>query len=288
MANEKVLIIGGGVGPMAGVALHARIIENTLSGGSDQGHLDLRHFSQSADVTDRTEYLLGREAINPADGMARTISMAAAGLGGRDAVIGVPCNTFHAPAIFTSFRKQVADIARTAGVSLLVLDMLEETMAFLKLALPGVERTEASGLAGTGVSSTVRSDPDAIGILSTTGTRLSGVYDSLLKEAGFLALYVDDADQAVLHAAIYDPVWGIKATGQPGTQAVETLRALATKLAGRGAKAIMLGCTELPLALTESNICGIPLVDPVLALARAMIREAAPDKLAPLTATLEA
>ena len=66
MANEKVLIIGGGVGPMAGVALHARIIENTLPGGSDQGHLDVRHFSRSADVTDRTEFLLGRQEIGRA------------------------------------------------------------------------------------------------------------------------------------------------------------------------------------------------------------------------------
>jgi aspartate racemase len=270
---------------MAGVALHARIIENTLSGGSDQGHFDVRHFSRSADITDRTEYLLGRQTINPADGMARTIGMAAAGLGGCDAVVGVPCNTFHAPAIFGSFTEQVASIARTAGVSLLVLDMLAETMAYLKLALPGTETTEARGTVGTGVTRTEQSNPVAIGVLSTTGTRRSGVYGQLLAGAGLSALYVDEADQAVLHAAIYDPVWGIKATGQPGTQATETLRALAVKLADRGARAIILGCTELPLALTESHICGIPLVDPVLALARAMIREAAPAKLAPLPST---
>lgn len=261
MTNEKVLIIGGGVGPMAGVALHARIIENTRSGGSDQGHLDLRHFSRSADVTDRTEFLLGREAINPADGMARTMRMAAAGLDGLDAVIGVPCNTFHAPAIFRPFAQQVAAIARTAGVSLQVLDMLKETLQFLRLTLP---------------------ETGTIGVMSTTGTRLSGVYDGLLADAGYVPLFVDEVDQAELHAAIYDLVWGIKATGLPGTRATETLRTLATKLAGRGAQAIILGCTELPLALTESSICGIPLVDPVLALARAMIREAAPARLAPL------
>ena len=272
MAYEKVLIIGGGVGPMAGVALHVRIIQNTLSGGSDQGHLDLRHFSRSADVTDRTEYLLGRQAVSPAEGMARTIVMAAAGLGGHDAVIGVPCNTFHAPAIFRPFTDRVAVIAKASGVSLQVVHMLDETMALLKTVVPG------SDFPGTGI----------IGLMSTTGTRASGVYDSLLAGAGFAALHVDDADQAVLHAAIYDPAWGIKATGQPGARATETLRGLAGKLADRGARAVILGCTELPLALTESSICGIPLVDPVLALARAMIREAAPAKLAPLPSTPEA
>ena len=121
-----------------------------------------------------------------------------------------------------------------------------------------------------------------LGVMSTTGTRISGVYDTLLAASGFRPLYVDETDQDELHAAIYDPVWGIKATGQPGKRAITTLMNLAVKLADKGAKAIILGCTELPLALTESSICGIPLVDPVLALARSMIREAAPAKLAPL------
>jgi aspartate racemase len=274
MAQEKVLIIGGGVGPLAGVALHARIIENTLPGGNDQGHLDVHHFSRSADVKDRTEFLFGRVAENPADGMARTIGMAVSGLCGHDAVVGVPCNTFHAPAIFRPFTVQLAKMAEAAGVSLKALHMLEETMALLKLVVSGSERNEA----GIPV-------PATIGVMSTTGTRLSGVYDILLADAGFVPLYVDEGDQTVLHAAIYDPAWGIKATGQPGDRAITTLQSLAAKLADRGATAIILGCTELPLALTESSICGIPLVDPVLALARAMIREAAPAKLAPLLST---
>jgi aspartate racemase len=267
MVNEKVLIIGGGVGPMAGVALHARIIENTLSGGSDQGHLDVRHVSRSAGVTDRTEYLLGREAINPADGMARTIHMAAVGLGSHEGVIGVPCNTFHAPVIFGSFKDQVAVIAEAAGTRLTVVDMLGEAMTLLRQLVPKARM---------------------IGVMSTTGTRLSAVYDHLLVTEGLMPLYVDEADQALLHAAIYDPAWGIKATGQPGSRATSTLRTLASKLAEKGGQAIILGCTELPLALTETFICGIPLVDPVLALARAMIREAAPAKLAPLPTTPDA
>jgi len=276
MVNEKVLIIGGGVGPMAGVALHGRIIENTLCGGSDQGHLDLRHLSRSAYVTDRTEFLLGREAVNPAEGMARTIGMAVAGLGSHDAVIGVPCNTFHAPAIFLPFTEQLEEIADNAGISLQVVDMLQETIELLKLVVPGMKTTDKATMGSR-----------AIGVLSTTGTRLSGLYDGLLTSAGFEVLYVDQVDQAELHASIYDPAWGIKATGQPGKRATGILHALATNLADRGARAIILGCTELPLALTESSICGIPLVDPVLALARAMIREAAPAKLAPLPPLLQ-
>ena len=39
--DEKLIIIGGGVGPMAGVELHKKIIENTKTSGKDQEHLQL-------------------------------------------------------------------------------------------------------------------------------------------------------------------------------------------------------------------------------------------------------
>ena len=48
----------------------------------------------------------------------------------------------------------------------------------------------------------------------------------------------------------------------------------------RGAEAVILGCTELPLAVSHAK--DVPLIDPALALARALIRETSPQKLAPL------
>jgi aspartate racemase len=295
MPDDTVLIIGGGVGPMAGVALHARIIENTLA-NSDAGHLPVHHLSRSSDVTDRTEFLLGRVSENPAEGMARTVRLAISGLtsqplgdlidrlpgdstgglpgdstgglpgtGGPPgdcllAVIGVPCNTFHAPAIFGRFRELLAGMATVGQLAL--VDMLEETIGLIRQRAPS-GRT--------------------IAVMSTTGTRRSAVYDRLLVQAGFGILHVTDDEQALLHAAIYDQDWGIKATPAPSERAKLELRNLALALAEQGADAIVLGCTELPLALTESQISGIPLIDPVTALARAMIRKAAPDKLRALS-----
>ena len=52
-------------------------------------------------------------------------------------------------------------------------------------------------------------------------------------------------------------------------------------LQAAGAEAIILGCTELPLAFTEPMVAGLPLIDPTLILARALIREANPAKLKP-------
>ena len=56
--KEKIIVIGGGVGPMAGVELHKRVIENTLTDGTDQSHMEVLHLSRSGDVPDRTGFLL--------------------------------------------------------------------------------------------------------------------------------------------------------------------------------------------------------------------------------------
>lgn len=274
MGDETVVVIGGGVGPMAGVALHAKIIENTLTDGTDQSHLTVHHYSCSASIPDRTDFLLGsassggaREPLaagDPALAMARVFLMASRALDGRPAVGGVPCNTFHAPAIFGRFLSALDE----AGAGIRVIDMLAESVQLLRarLGLP-------AGGNGSG---------EAIGVLSTTGTRRSGVYDALLAEAGFRALHVPESGQAALHAAIYDPEWGIKATPSPSARAVEAVESFASGLVDAGAAAVMLACTELPLVMGGLSLRGRPLVDPVLALARALIREAAPEKLKPL------
>ncbi len=266
MDGGKVIVIGGGVGPMAGLALHAKIIENTLTDGTDQSHLSVHHYSCPALVPDRTAWLLDRAAADPAAGMAEVFKAAAHALGGPAvggvavggvAVGGVPCNTFHAPAIFERFIGMLAQ----AGVGIPVVNMLDESIAAMRDSLaPG----------------------SVVGVMSTTGTRISGVYDELLSRAGYKVLYVPQREQALLHASIYDTGWGIKAVTPATTMAVDTVESLAAGLVDRGAAAIILACTELPLVLGGSGFRGVQLVDPVLSLARALIREAAPGKLRPL------
>ncbi len=250
---------------MAGVAAHARLIAETAA-PDDQSHPAVHHFSRSAGIPDRTRYLLALaagtagEADNPALAMAEVFDLAARSLAdGEEAVGGVPCNTFHAPAIFERFLAELAG----RGNPVRVINMLEETLGLLRDGLgfgPGAR----------------------IGVLSTTGTRMSGVYDNLLATAGFRPLRVAESDQPLLHDSIYHPGWGIKAGSPPSWRAVETAEAMAGRLADTGAEAIVLACTELPLALPGESFRGLPLVDPVRALARGLIREAAPDKLKPL------
>ena len=47
-------------------------------------------------------------------------------------------------------------------------------------------------------------------------------------------------------------------------------------LAARGAKAVVLGCTEIPLAIQAGPAPGLPIVDTIDALARAAIAWARP------------
>ncbi|KAK1947426.1 Aspartate racemase [Phytophthora citrophthora] len=288
--KEVMLGICGGVGPAAGLLLHQLILQNTDSAGEDQGHLNVCHFSRSEDMTDRTEYLVYaasssadatdsdsdsdsvngdnecdnvnsvKEVENPACGMARTFAMmhAAATVGRAQLVVGVPCNTFHSQPIWDEF------IRRTGGASYVQhVHMLEETVAFIERRLPSCKR---------------------VGLMSTTGTRNSRVYHDLLEPRGYTVVEIQAGPmQQELHESIYNREWGVKSTApavSPRSKA--NFHRYALHLREQGAEAIILGCTEIPFVFTgKTHIAGCLLINPMVALARAMIREADPSRLKP-------
>ena len=88
--------IVGGVGPYAGLDLAKNVFDNTLA-DSDQDHLDLVMISVPQAITDRTEYLMGRDPDNPATAIAKVL-LKLEKLGAT--VAGIPCNTAHADEIF--------------------------------------------------------------------------------------------------------------------------------------------------------------------------------------------
>lgn len=256
--DERMVLIGGGVGPMAGVALHQRMIEETVTNGSDQDHLEVLHISRSPVIGDRTDFLTGSSTQNPVSGMLRSFRMAALGLvcEGREAVAGIPCNTFHAARILLPFREGI----EAENMPMSLLNMLEETAEYLQQNHPKLHK---------------------LGLLSTTGTRRSGVYGETFEPYGYELIEVPEEEQEELHEAIYHRSWGLKAVSPPSEEAVQRVRTAGSRLVEAGAEAIILGCTELPLAVPEGVYAGVPYIDPVTALARALIREAAPEKLRP-------
>lgn len=286
--NEVMLGICGGVGPAAGLLLHQLILQNTDSAGEDQGHLNVCHFSRVEDMTDRTEYLVyaasvgadatdsdsdsgstdedisydsAKEVENPACGMARTFSMmhAAATAGRARLVVGVPCNTFHAQPIWNEF------IRRTGHASYVHhVHMLEETVAFIANKLPSCKR---------------------VGLMSTTGTRNSRVYHDLMEPRGYTVVEVyAGVMQQELHESIYNREWGVKSTAPSVSSRSEAnFHRYALHLREQGAEVIILGCTEIPFVFAgKTHVTGCLLIDPMMALARAMIREADPARLKPV------
>lgn len=248
--NEKMIGVVAGVGPFAGADLCNKILAQTAA-HKDQDHLTVLSLSGPSEILDRTEYLLGAVQENPGYAMARQLrTLAQAGA----QVAGIPCNTAHAPEIFS-----VIEAGKPSNLQL--LHMITETGRFLQEERPFLRR---------------------IGVLSTTGTYLTRIYPNILEPLGFDVLMPDrDFQEDVVHTAVYDPHLGIKACG-PTPQARNQLIQAIQALQRRGAEGIILGCTEMPLAIPEKELSGLLLIDPTLVLARALIREASPMKLKPL------
>ncbi len=174
----------------------------------------------------------------------------------REIIFGVPCNTFHAPEIFNRFFL----LLKRRRVPLRVQHMIRETGDFIRSFFPDMRK---------------------IGLMSTTGTRKAGVYQKVLKSYGFEVIEVPESLQAELHDSIYNKVWGIKAVSPVSGKAGNNFERYAGMLQRSGAEAVILGCTEIPLALPGKEFEGMPLVDPVMVLARALIRETDGEKLKP-------
>ena len=241
----------GGVGPFAGLDLTKKIFTQTLA-ASDQEHLPVALLSVPGRIADRTEYLLGRVQTNPAYAVSHII-LQLEKIGAT--VVGIPCNTMHAPRIFGVIQENL----EKQGSKVLLLNMISEVTSFIA--------TEFQGL-------------DKIGILSTTGTWQTGIYARVLEENGLIPVSPLQKAQQQVHAAIYDASYGIKAHSYPVKQKAKyQLINGIHHLKDRGAQGIILGCTEIAYALPYNILEDLPLFDPTAILARSLIARSYPEKL---------
>jgi aspartate racemase len=240
--------IVGGVGPWVDALLIRKLLEKQSAMGRnrDQDAFPVLIGQFGCIIGDRTRYLeslaAGDPLPNPAVAAAAIGRMLVAS-GAR--VIGVPCSTFHAKPIFTRF---LAGMASCQHVR--VVHLIETTMAHLMRSNPECHR---------------------IGLLSTLGAGAQGVYSEPLRESGLQPIELSHDEQERVHDAIYNPAWGIKsgrAAQDRYAQARLTLRRAVSRLADLGAEAVILGCTELPLALDAADL---PLHDPLDCLASGLV-----------------
>ena len=251
--NDQSEIIGivGGVGPYAGVDLKKKIFDNTKA-FSDQEHLEIYLLSSSNRITDRTAFLNDPSNLeNPAIAIFNVIKKLYKI--GAD-VIGIPCNTSHSPLIFDKIKFLIDN----EDINVELLNMIEETNLYIKNELKDVKKA---------------------GLLATLGTYGSMVYQETFKSSNIEILIPDENDKERVHKAIYDKSYGVKAFSNPvAKKAKEEFKNVITALKTKGAQAIILGCTEIPLALNNED-SDIPLIDPTTVLARALISRVDKNKL---------
>jgi len=242
----------GGLGPYAGLDLVRELFDQT-DASRDQEHLPVTLISYPARIPDRSTWIADHAAPNPVPAMLEILRrLDDAGC----AVAGVPCNTAHAPALYDL----LVDTLAAEGRSLRVIHIVDAIVDHVREIAPGVER---------------------VGVLATDASLEARLHEIGLEEAGMDALSPDAAIQSrLVQPSIFDGDWGLKAhSSPPHPRARAALLEAVEHLVARGAGAVVLGCTELPLAVPEAVHAGVPLVNSTRALARALIRATHPEKL---------
>lgn len=153
-------------------------------------------------------------------------------------VLTIPCNTAHC---------WLSEIR--AAISIPVLDMIEMTSDALARDYGG-----------------------RVGVMATAGTLFTGLYGRALEAKGLASIAPDDESQELLDRAIE-----LVKAGQVST-AASSIQTVALRLAELGADVLVLGCTELPMALGEVDV-PLPLVSPMEVLARGAVEAARGDRL---------
>ena len=116
-----------------------------------------------------------------------------------------------------------------------------------------------------------------VGLLGTRWTMTGPVYETALRKRGLEMLVPDEPTRELLNTAIFDELcMGIfnASTTDLFVGAIEDLKS-------RGADCVILGCTEIPLIVTEAN-SPLPTVDSTRLLAKYAVREAVSER--PLSA----
>lgn len=88
----------------------------------------------------------------------------------------------------------------------------------------------------------------SIGIISSESTREMGMYERALKARAVSVLSVTDEEQEIVDSIILRVIGGI----QDHTD-VEQMRTISERLVAAGAQGVVLGCTELPLAISQKD-----------------------------------
>ncbi len=250
----------GGMGQHAGFDLAKKIADNTLV-MRDQDHLPIVIASLPNRIPSRTAYLQSSMATDdPKPGIQQALDLL---LSADARLVGMACNTAHAPGIVDPVLES-ADRAEIEFVSII-----------------SATANSISGRFGSGLR---------VGIMATSATIEIGLYQEELDKLGIeYVVPSTDLQERITEGAIKNKDWGLKAIASPpDPRAVEICHDAVQHLVDRGADAVILGCTELPLAIREHTLLGATIIDPTVELARELIRRYDSSRLKPVTHTASA
>ncbi len=219
------------MGPAATVDFYQKIIRATPA-KVDQDHLKVLIFS-NPQVPDRTTAIRG-EGPDPLPTLVATAEVLIQG--GAD-LLTMPCVTAHY--YFDALQR---------AVSVPILHLIGETVTAVLSEYPGLRR---------------------FGLLATTGTLQSRLFESYFEPRGLRIVVPDSAVQV---SAVMEAIYAVK-RGDSLERARRLIREAADHLRLGGAEAVLAGCTEVPLILQEDDVSG-PFVDPTWILAQAAVRRA--------------
>jgi aspartate racemase len=236
LVNKKTIGVLGGMGPEATLDCFGKIIKNTPA-QRDQDHLRVVIDSNPV-VPDRTAAIVGhgQSPVPVIVEGCHTLEKA-----GADFII-IPCVSAH---FF------IDEIQQQANLPILsVFDAVAETIVN---DYPAIK---------------------TVGLLGTTGTVKGGLFQKRLAQEKIKTMVPHDAVQSAIMAAIYDIKNAAPTRTRPEITAdlVAAAESLIAKKPG-GARAIIAGCTEIPLALGQQHL-SVPYFDALTILARAAILRA--------------
>jgi aspartate racemase len=148
-------------------------------------------------------------------------------------ILAMPCNTAH------FFLERIKP-----AVGIPFLDMIEETYAGV-CAVAGNSRP--------------------IGLLATRATIMSGVYGDTFMRHGMQILIPEDEEQELIQESI-----SLIKVGKYDPARQDVFERIGSRLMTRGAAAVILGCTEIPLAFLSERV-SYPVVNATRILAQAAV-----------------
>jgi len=221
------------MGPEATTYIFELIIKNTRA-SKDQEHIQFIIYSNPK-VPPRTDAILKR-GPSPLPFLLEGVKILRQA--GADFII-MPCVTAH---------YYYPEIMKKEKIPF--LNLLDVTLSYTRKNLPDLKK---------------------IGLISSTGTLKSRLFHDAFSKEGIEITDPNDKEQKDVMEAIFGKE-GIKA-GFTSGRPKKIIQGVAAKLIQQGAKAVIAGCTEVPLVLKEEDL-PVPLIEPLKIIALASIIEA--------------